>query len=73
MASWCDIHEGPCYRRDLVESWTARNPGHRVGWKKETLRVCTSCKSAKASQRTIVVAGTVGISPIESAKKRAAR
>jgi hypothetical protein len=52
------------YRRNLAEQWTERNPGHRKGWKKVRIVVCTGCQSAKASERVLVVA-QIGTPPDE--------
>lgn len=50
----CDVCSQPYYRRNVVEGWTAQNPGHRVGWVKNTLRICTYCQPAAQTSRALM-------------------
>lgn len=43
------------YRRNLVEAWTEQNPGHRTGWRKEKLRICTSCQPAPMTRQSLIM------------------
>jgi hypothetical protein len=42
-------------RRDRIEVWTSRNPGHRTGWRKEIVKVCLQCASAQQSRRILML------------------
>ena len=66
----CDECGRPYYRRNMTEQCTRRNPGHRDGWKKEVLRICTNCQGAKISQRVLMVA-SVTTPPAAKERKRA--
>lgn len=43
-------------RRDRIEVWTARNPGHRAGWSKSLVLVCLTCAPAQQSRRILMLA-----------------
>ena len=43
------------YRRCLVEAWDIQNPGHRIGWHKTIMRICTRCSNAARSKRLLAV------------------
>ena len=44
-------------RRTRVEAWTVQNQGHRIGWVKTVLKLCTKrCSPAEAAQRLIKLA-----------------
>jgi hypothetical protein len=62
----CDKCGDPYNRRDLIEVWTARNPGHRTGWMKARQRLCMKCSSVVQAQRILVVAQ---VTPIKSTAK----
>jgi len=51
----CAICKQPYYRRNMIEGWTAQNPGHRTGWIKTTLRVCTGCQPASQTAQAFMV------------------
>lgn len=59
----CSVCGKPYYRRNLLEVWDVRNPGHRVGWGKTELRVCLGCSSAQRSQTAVVA--LVGVKAAE--------
>lgn len=44
------------YRRDFVEVWAERNPGHRTGWRKSRVRLCMRCSDTRASARVLTAA-----------------
>ena len=46
----------PYYRRNLIEVWTGRNPGKRLGWGKEIAKVCLNCQDVQESARIIGIA-----------------
>jgi len=52
----CDLCGQPYYRRNLVESWGAQNPGHRIGWSKSVRRICIRCQGPSQSQRLLTLA-----------------
>jgi hypothetical protein len=52
----CDLCGEAYQRRHLIESWDVQNPGHRAGWAKTRLRICTRCKGAGAATRILQVA-----------------
>jgi hypothetical protein len=43
------------HRRDRIEVWTTRNPGHRTGWVKQSLRVCLQCAPVQQSRRVLML------------------
>lgn len=45
------------YRRDRVEIWYVRNPGHRIGWEKVIQSLCLSCSTTKRAQQILFLAG----------------
>ncbi len=55
------------HRRNLVESWVKRNPGHNTGWLKEIIKVCMNCCSEAQSRKILSV---VSIVPVSSYKIR---
>lgn len=52
----CDTCGRPYYRRNKLEGWTGQNPGHRGGWVKTELFVCTFCQPAGVTERVIALA-----------------
>jgi hypothetical protein len=64
----CDVCGGSYSRRDLVEVWTSRNPGHRIGWVKMRVRRCHDCATLVQSQRLIVMAN-IGLAHKRKASK----
>ena len=52
----CDICGEKYHRRNLVEGWDQQNPGHRAGWNKVKIRVCTKCMGPKQADRMLTVA-----------------
>jgi len=42
------------YRRNRLEMWTGRNPGHRTGWIKQEVRLCNDCLPSVEAQRMLV-------------------
>lgn len=57
----CTRCGNPYRRRDKVEVWSKRNPGHRDGWQKEEARLCMDCSSMKVAQRVMVVANIAAV------------
>jgi len=49
----CDLCGGGYNRRNLVEGWNVQNPGHRAGWVKTRIRVCTRCGGAPLANRIL--------------------
>jgi hypothetical protein len=43
-------------RRDQLEVWSTRNPGHRDGWKKSIVKVCMHCATEQQSRRLLMLA-----------------
>lgn len=46
----------PYHRRNLVEGWTVRNPGHRKGWHKQIEKLCLNCVSVSKMHRILDIA-----------------
>lgn len=44
------------HRRNLIEAWDIRNPGHRAGWHKTQLKICLTCQPRKVTDRIIDIA-----------------
>jgi len=65
----CDNCGKVYHRRNLIEGWDVRNPGHREGWHKTTLRICMECQSPKVTYHIINVAQVVSV---PTKKRRAA-
>jgi hypothetical protein len=51
----CSICGRPYYRRNLVEGWIGQNPGHRLGWQKRRVAICTYCQPASFVSRNIML------------------
>ena len=49
------------HRRNLIEGWDKRNPGHRAGWHKKTLKICMNCQPATMTDKVINIAQIVAI------------
>lgn len=49
----CQSCREPYYRRNQVQCWTGRNPGHRAGWYKTTANICLNCQPAEVSMRML--------------------
>jgi hypothetical protein len=52
----CDNCGRPYFRRNLVIAWPSQNKGHRVGWSRAMLRICTNCQPATESVKLLLVA-----------------
>jgi len=50
-------------RRNLIEAWDQQNPGHRDGWGKSVLKICTRCAGENTARRTLMVASIIKSSP----------
>lgn len=50
----CSVCGKKYFRRNLFEGWVSQNPGKRVGWQKETLKVCLDCMNASQSRATLL-------------------
>jgi hypothetical protein len=46
------------YRVNAIRSWDKQNPGHRAGWHRSELKLCTTCMPVQASQRLLMLAST---------------
>lgn len=55
----CDICGTRYHRRNKTESWTTQNPGHRDGWVKTIINVCTKCSPESISRRVLMVANVI--------------
>lgn len=59
----CSECGAPYYRANRLRVWTSTNPGHRLGWIKEDLRLCIRCFDSRKAQRVVTLASvrvTVG-------------
>ncbi len=56
MVRTCDRCGQRYLRRNLIEAWTTRNPGHRRGWIKKVIRICLRCQSIERSKEVVAVA-----------------
>jgi len=54
----CSVCGRPYYRRNLTQVWDQQNPGHRAGWHKTQLRICTACMDPAHSRRLLMLAST---------------
>lgn len=43
------------HRRDQIEVWATRNPGHRIGWSKQIIKVCLRCAPVAQSRRLLML------------------
>lgn len=53
MTRVCEKCGRPYYRRNKLEFWTGRNPGHRLGWLKQEIRVCNACLPSIQAQKVL--------------------
>jgi len=58
---FCTVCDKVYHRRNLVETWVQRNPGHNSGWLKKIVKICVYCMSAKQAQRILNVAVLVPV------------
>jgi hypothetical protein len=56
------------YRRNKIEMWVTRNPGHRTGWEKIDERLCLECSDNKQTRRIVAV---LAVRPVARGRKRA--
>jgi hypothetical protein len=47
----CDRCGKPYYRSNRLRLWIGQNPGHRTGWKKDDVKLCTRCMSQSAASQ----------------------
>lgn len=47
------------WRRQLLEVWDKRNPGHKDGWRKTRLRLCLDCQDDSTTRSLLHVAQVV--------------
>ena len=52
----CHICHDPYWRRNRIEVWTSQNPGHRTGWLKTIVNVCTRCAPEYQARRLAITA-----------------
>jgi hypothetical protein len=62
-AHQCESCGKPYYRRNLTETWDRQNPGHRDGWHKTLMKICTNCQGPSQSQRLLLLASTTLTQP----------
>lgn len=60
------------YRRNVLEAWTERNPGHRAGWNKSVRKTCLTCTSAKVANMVMMVIDTRAGATVRRGKKEVA-
>ena len=65
----CDNCGKPYYRRNRIEGWTGQNPGHRGGWFKTELYICTACQPASTTERVLTLASLRVVKREEERKK----
>ena len=46
----------PYYRSNRLRLWTKANPGHRMGWEREDLKLCLKCFTQKKAVRVVELA-----------------
>lgn len=53
----------PYYRSNALRLWTQQNPGHRKGWHRDVVKLCTNCMTADVAvkARHLVSARIVSI------------
>jgi len=51
----CDQCGEPYARRNLIEAWTLRNVGSRIGWSKVTVRICCACLPQRVAERLLIL------------------
>ena len=45
----CDRCGRAYYRSNRLRLWISQNPGHRAGWQKDDVKLCTRCFSESAA------------------------
>jgi hypothetical protein len=55
----CDGCSNTYRWRNLIETWTVQNHGHRTGWVKTRLRLCVKCSPATAARRIMMAASVI--------------
>jgi hypothetical protein len=66
----CDRCGKPYYRSNRLRLWTRQNPGHRAGWGKDDVKLCTNCM-AESSARTAAKLASARIVTINLMKNSA--
>ncbi len=51
-------------RRNLIEVWSTRNPGSRLGWAKTRAAICLRCQDARMTGRVIALAEIRPVRPL---------
>lgn len=64
----CSDCREPYYRRNLIEMWILRNPGQRIGWLKQTSKVCLTCLPVSKAHRILDLAEVAFEKPKELVK-----
>lgn len=57
------------YRRNVLEAWTSRNPGHRDGWNKSKRKTCLGCTTTKVANRILMVVDTRAAARVMAMKR----
>lgn len=52
----CNVCGNTYNRRNIIETWTSQNAGHRAGWVKTTVKVCVRCGPEARSRRLVILA-----------------
>lgn len=72
QAHHCELCGRRYYRRNLIEVWSVRAEGARMGWNKRTARICLSCQPERLSLQLLRVAHVpVTVRGLSSRRKRA--
>ena len=64
----CDVCNKKYHRRNLIEAWPGRKPGHRIGRLKVRQRVCLECMTAMDSGRMLRAVGARWVEKKEKAE-----
>lgn len=66
----CDVCGKTYFRRNLVEAWPKRNPGHRLGWYKVRQRVCLECMTPTSSAQMLIAVGARWVVPKDTTETK---
>jgi len=66
----CDSCGHRYYRRNRLETWPGHNPGHRQGWRKEEVKLCTTCLPAMQTQKLLMRVLTVATVNVPERQKK---
>ena len=60
------------YRRNLSEAWVKQAPGHRDGWVKRILRICTHCQGETQTTQIVRMFRLTHVPTTEVRRRRSA-